>query len=504
MSNPAKPAVWRSQIMTVYRSNNLKRLANQTFDLLVIGGGIAGVGIAQDAAHRRLRVALVEKADFASGTTHASTKLLHGGLRYLEQFQFRLMYEALHERNRLAVLAPHLAEWLPFLIPFYSKGWKRLRIGIGLWLYDCLAGLPTGHLHRWISPARVLQMAPHLKAEGLVGAYLYYDCRTNDTRLTIEVLQSAIDGGAVVANYCTAVEMQKEKGRLTGAVVRDEVTGRTFPVRAKCVVNATGPWTDRVLDLDNPGTANLSPSKGVHILVPTARLPVTSAVLAPSPSGDGRFIFVLPWEGATLLGTTDTPFHGHPDTVTADQSDVDYIIEAANATFPDARLQRSDVLSTTAGLRPLIKAEANSTAALPREHKIWVSESGLISIAGGKLTTYRTMAAELTDLVVRQLGMPPTRCQTARLPLGVRRGQAIADLIRRHPELREPIVPGLPNSKGEAAYAAREEMAIYPEDILARRTRIALLDKQSSEQQRDEIAAIINRFGGGEQNVYGD
>jgi glycerol-3-phosphate dehydrogenase len=472
----------------------LGRLAAETFDLLVIGGGITGVGIAQDAAHRGLKTALIEKGDFASGTSHASTKLLHGGVRYLEQFQFKLMYEALHERNRLTRLAPGLAEFLPFLIPIYGTGWKMERYGYGLWLYDLLAGFPRGATHRRISREEALQMAPHLKPEGLRGAYLYYDARTNDTRLTIEVLTSAIRGGAVAANYCKAVGLIKEAGRVAGAEVQDQLTGERLVVRAAHVINATGVWTDQVVGMDRQGEPpRLQPSKGVHVIVPADRLPVAGAVLVPSPSGDGRFIFVVPWEGAALLGTTDTPYSDDPDRVGTDEADVRYILDAANTVFPSAQLTEADVISSMAGLRPLIRAEAATTAALPREHKIWVSDSGLVSIAGGKLTTYRTMAAQVVDLVLKQSGRH-IPCRTGELPLGVERTEGLTNLMREHPELSEPLVAGLPYTKAEVAYAALEEMAILPDDFLARRSRLALLDRRHGETVRDEVAGLLSRF----------
>lgn len=484
--------------MPMYRSEALRRLATETFDILIIGGGITGAGIAQDAAHRGLRTALVEKGDFASGTSQASTKLLHGGVRYLEQAQFKLMYEALHERNRLTRLAPHVAEWLQFLIPIYGRGWKMERIGAGLWMYDMLAGFPKGRLHRRISAAEALEIAPTLSPEGLRGAYLYYDGRTDDTRLTMDVLASAAEGGAAAANYCKVVALAKTEGKVGGAVVSDELTGNSFTVKAACVVNATGPWSDWVNELDEPGAERkLAPSKGVHLVVPSSRLPVRGAVLAPSPSGDGRFIFVVPWQGATLLGTTDTPFSDHPDMVATTEADIAYILAAANTAFPRANLERRDVISAIVGLRPLIKATADTTAALPREHKLWVSDSGMISIAGGKLTTYRTMAAEVTDLAMRRLGRKAVPCRTGDIPLGVQRARGVAEFIRQSPELGHPVVPGLPHTLAEVAYAAREEMAVFPEDIFHRRTRIALLDREHGERHTAEVQALLERFGEG-------
>lgn len=482
--------------MSAQRAGLLRRLAAETFDVLVIGGGITGAGIAQDAATRGLRVALVEKGDFASGTTHASTKLLHGGLRYLEQFQFRLMYEALHERNRLTRLAPELAEWLPFLIPIYRGGWSAWRIRIGLWLYDLLAGLPRGRLHRRISRAEALRLAPHLRAEGLRGAFLYYDCRTDDTALTLAVLQSAWEAGAAAVNYCAATELVKEEGRIAGAIVHDRVSGERIAVRAALVINAAGPWADDVVRLERPDTPpQLQPSKGAHVLVPAARLPVAAALLAPSAEGDGRFIFVVPWHGAVLLGTTDTAYDGDPDAVAADDDDIDYILAAANRLFPAVRLTRADVLSTIAGLRPLLRTAAETTAAAPREYRIWESPSGLISIAGGKLTTYRTMAAAATDAVLQRLGRERAPCRTGEMPLGDSRRQALSRLVAKFPELSEPLGPGLAPTLADVAYAAWREQALTPDDVLHRRTRLALVAPDCGEAQRERIAELIRAFG---------
>jgi len=484
--------------MPVSRPVMLRRLAQDAFDVLVIGGGITGAGIAQDAAHRGLRTALVEKSDFASGTSHASTKLLHGGLRYLEQFAVKLMYEALHERNRLTRLAPHVAEWLPFLIPIYGTGWKMERIGYGLWLYDLLAGWPKGRLHRRVDRAEALRLAPHLDPRRLTGAFVYYDCRTDDTRLTLDVLASALAGGAVVANYCQVVGLTRAGEQVSGAVVRDGIGGGEFAVRAGVVINAAGVWADQIGEMDAPGVRHhLRPSKGAHILVPAERLPVQAAVLAPSPTGDGRFIFVVPWQGAVLLGTTDTPYDADPDRVAPDAADVAYILAAANSTFPGANLTGADVISSFAGLRPLIAAQAGSTAQLSREHKIWVTPSGLVSIAGGKLTTYRTMAAAVTEVALRRLGRRGLRCRTGDLALGRERFAGLAALTAQHPELAAPLVPGLPPTWAEVAYAAGEELAVTPDDVLRRRTRLALLDREHGEPQRALVAALLQRFGEG-------
>jgi glycerol-3-phosphate dehydrogenase len=459
------------------------------------------VGIAQDAAHRGLRVALVEKGDFASGTTHASTKLLHGGLRYLEQFQFRLMYEALHERNRLARLAPTLADWLPFLIPIYSRGWSAWRTRIGLLLYDLLAGLPAGHLHRRISRAEALTLAPFLDPAGLRGAFLYYDCRTYDTRLALAVLRSAWEGGAVAANYCEVEAFLKEGGRIVGAQVRDLSGGARVAVRAACVINATGVWADRVAALDDPAARpRLRPSKGVHLVVAGERMRVGSgpqaAVLAPSPHGDGRYLFVVPWEGVVLLGPTDTPYDGDPDAVGVCADDVAYILTSANRLFPELHLTEADILGTIVGLRPLIAGEAKTTSQLSREHQIWESAAGLISIAGGKLTTYRTMAAEATDLALARLGRGPVPCRTGELSLSDDYGAERERLVREYPDLRDPLGDEASSERVDVAIAARESMAHSPEDFLSRRTPLALVRPDQGAGLRAEVAELLERFGG--------
>lgn len=479
------------------RGEAVRRLGSDVFDLLVVGGGITGAGIAQDAAQRGLRTALVEKGDFASGTTHSSSKLLHGGLRYLEQFEFRLMYEALHERNRLTRLAPELAEWLPFLIPIYGRGWRVWRLGIGLTLYDLLAGRPEGRLHRRISREEALRLAPFLDREGLRGAYLYYDCRTNDTLLTLAVLRAARKAGAVTANYCRVTEFIEEAGRIAGAVVLDEVSGEELQVRARVVVSAAGVWSDQVSALADPESPpRLRPSKGVHLLFSSERVGARdAAVLSPSPHGDGRYIFLIPWEGAVLIGPTDTPYPGDPDAVSVADDDIAYILDGANRLFPDLCLTPDDIIATLVGLRPLIAADAATTSQLSREHQIWEGRSGLISIAGGKLTTYRTMAVEATNLVLRRLGRGRVPTTTDETPLEVRDPEVEVALLAEHPELAEPIAPGESVRGVDVAYAAGEEMAVHPEDFLLRRTPIGVIDPDRAAALRESVARILEEFG---------
>lgn len=475
--------------MGLSRTESLARLREREFDLLVIGGGITGAGIAQDAALRGLEVGLVEKTDFAAGTTHSSSKLLHGGLRYLEQFHLELMYEALHERNRLIGLAPELAEWLPFILPIYRRGWSSLRLRIGLTLYDLLAGRPKGRTHRRISRARALELAPYLDRRGLKGALLYYDARTSDTRLTLAVLRSAAIAGAAITNYTEVIDFTSSEGHLTGARVRDRLTGAEFEVRARTVVNATGVWADQIAHLADPDSpSRLVPSKGVHLVFRAERLgiepsdfPSAAAVFAPTPQGDGRYLFVIPWQGLVLIGPTDTPYAGDPDQVGVEDDDIDYILTAANGLYPDLGLTHSDIVSTLVGLRPLIGSEGESTSKISREHEVWEGPSGLISIAGGKLTTYRTMAIGVVDRILRRLGLDPIPSVTAETPLpdpSPYRYEGGSSAIER--PTREEIL-----------YSAAEEMAIYPDDFLCRRTSLGIRAPELAAEIRDEIGEIL-------------
>jgi glycerol-3-phosphate dehydrogenase len=389
------------------RSSDLKRLADERWDLVVVGGGITGCGIARDAAARGLKTALVEKQDFGSGTSSKSTKLVHGGLRYLEYAELGLVYESVNERKRLMRLARHLVRPLAFLVPNYV-GDRRglLTLDLGLWVYDALCLFGSYQNHRRHSAKGSLELEPGLKKAGLNGAIQFFDCLTDDARLTLENAMDTRALGAVVANYVHARALLRDsRGKICGLTVRDLLRGDSFDVRASVVVNASGPWTDDVQALAGR-TPILQPTKGVHLVVDEARLPLRHALMMTSPR-DGRVVFGVPWGlGRTVVGTTDTFFNGSPDEVHADEADVDYLLETANAFEPDAKLTSSDVLATWAGLRPLLKPEGNGAgaSALSREHMLF-EDNGFLTIAGGKLTTYRTMAGEVVDAVLFQLGV---------------------------------------------------------------------------------------------------
>ncbi len=388
------------------RARTLKTLADETFDLLVVGGGITGTGIARDAVLRGLKVALVEKLDFASGTSSKSTKLIHGGLRYLEQGELKLVFESVNERNRLMRLARHLVRPLPFLVARF-KGDRRwlVTLDIGLWLYEALCFFGGYKNHRTYRATKTLELEPTLRREGLSGGILYYDAMTDDARLTLENALDAKASGAVLANHVKAGSLLTTGDAITGVTVTDTLTDSTFDVRAKLVVNATGPWSDEVRALAGE-PALLKPTKGIHLVVDAKRLPVHNALVMTHPK-DKRVMFTIPWGlGRTAVGTTDTFFDGRPDNVEPTAADVDYLLEAANHFYPDAKLTTDDVISTWSGLRPLLKPpDAGAGASqVSREHLI-IERRGFITIAGGKLTTYRTMSAEVVDRVAKQLGL---------------------------------------------------------------------------------------------------
>ncbi|HEX8431292.1 MAG TPA: glycerol-3-phosphate dehydrogenase/oxidase, partial [Longimicrobium sp.] len=390
------------------RAEHWNALAGETWDVLVIGGGVTGAGIARDAAGRDLRVALVDAGDIAHGTSSRSSRLVHGGLRYLETYDFRLVFEASAERRRLLALAPHLVHPLPFLFPVFRKGpVGRRKLQAGMWLYDTLSLFRNISRHRMLSRRQVAAEEPMLRMDNVVGAALYYDASVDDARLALANARGAHEAGAAVVPHAEVVGFIRDEDVIRGARVRDTLTGATTEVAARVVINATGPWSDELRRLADPEAApRLRPTKGVHIMVERERLGNHNAITFRSPV-DGRVMFVLPWGDFSYVGTTDTDYHGAPADVAADADDVRYLLDSANSLFPRARLTDADVVSTWAGLRPLLAPpEAGSelsASATSREHEIWQDRSGLLNIAGGKLTTYRVMAAEAADVAARIL-----------------------------------------------------------------------------------------------------
>ena len=505
------------------RKQNIQRLQEGTFDLLVIGGGINGAAVARDAAMRGLRVALVEKGDFASGTSSKSSKLIHGGIRYLQQGDFRLVRASCRERDLLRRrLAPHLVQPLAFLFPVYrGDPVGFFMLGLGMWVYDALAIFRNIRAHRMLGPKRALAAEPELRTEGLRGVAVYYDCFTDDARLTLETILGAHEEGASVTNYLAVVEFLKEGGRIVGALLQDRFGGAPVRVHARCVVNTTGPWADYVRRLDNAAAPPcLRLTKGVHIIVPRIRLGKLQAAVVMLSPRDKRVLFAIPWDDHALIGTTDTDFEGAPDSVKPELWDFEYLLEAANWFFPRANLQINDIVGSYAGLRPLVAEEGKHPSAVSREEEIFESPSGLITLGGGKLTTHRLVAKEIVDRVIRKLGLGvlkqgrPYSTGTKPLPGGrVQDSQAIAaeiinlngydlteeqvsHLVRRYgsrtqevlhllqsrTDLLQLLVPGMPDIWAEAEFAVRSEMAVEPDDILLRRTHVGLKDPKEAKQ----------------------
>jgi len=489
--------------MQFSRDAALSRLADERFDVLVVGGGITGAGVALDAASRGLHTALVERRDFASGTSSKSSKMVHGGLRYLNQRDYRLVYEALYERQRLLRNAPHLVKPLPFLIPLYGGKTIAKALNSALWMYDLTGGLRIGKRHHKISPDDTIKHMPTLRREGLAAGFEYYDAQADDARLTLALVRTAVlDHGAVAANYAGVTELLKDGGgQVVGARVGD------VDVRAQVVVNATGVWSDEIRALDEgPHTGSLRPAKGIHLSVPWEKVRCDIAVVIPVLK-DKRSIFVVPWDNRVYVGTTDTDYDGPLDDPVCTPDDVRYLLEAVNR-FLTHPLSPDDVLGTWAGLRPLVRdARSERTADLSRRHSVDRSSGGLITVTGGKLTTYRRMAADTVDMASSVLGRGG-RCRTTRLPLrGADGFEAVGDehlasrygaeartvqaMVAADPSLGQPLVPSLPYLRAEALYAARYEMAHTLDDVLARRTRALLLARDETAAAAEDVAALV-------------
>ena len=515
------------------RSDALRQLESTDYDVVVIGGGITGVGCALDAASRGLRVALIERDDFASGTSSKSSKLVHGGIRYLQQGDVRLVYEALAERQILRRNAPHLVKVLPFLIPIFSKkgvvNRKLARaMGSAMWMYDLTGGLRIGKMHKRVSKKQALEWFPTLPADQLMPSYLYYDAEADDARLVVTVARTAaLRFGATIVNRTAVVDLHKDaNGKVNGVIVNAD--GRTFTVATKSVVNAAGVWSDDVRALDEgEHPHSIRPAKGVHITVPWSKVRNTVAAVIPVP-GDKRSVFVVPWGQFTFVGTTDTDYDGPIDDPQCDDDDVEYLLRALNGSITET-VTTEDILGTWAGLRPLVADPAASgrTADLSRRHKVRRSDSGVVTITGGKLTTYREMAADTIDEVLAEvlnadrLTRLRRRSKTKHLkihgangyeelmasaeslsPLGGNEVRRLADrygsdattvlaIAESDPAMAEPLVPGLSYIRAEAIFAVRYEMASTVDDILSRRTRARLQTRDASADAAADVAALI-------------
>jgi glycerol-3-phosphate dehydrogenase len=496
------------------RRKSLERLsATARWDLIVIGGGATGLGIAVDAAARGFSVALVEAHDFAKGTSSRTTKLVHGGVRYLAQGNLHLVKEGLRERALLLANAPHLAQPIPFVMPAY-RWWERPWYGMGLRLYDLLAGGASLGKTESLGAYETQRRLPAIEKAGLRGGVQYWDGQCDDARLAIALARTAVRHGAVVLNYGVAVDLLREGSTIAGVAVRDMETGRRMELRAGCVINATGVWADQVRRFDRPDEPRMvEPSQGIHLVVDRSFLPGDRALLVPR-TADGRVLFAIPWLGATLLGTTDTPREGIVEEPRATNEEIDFILKEVGR-YLHKPPTRAHVRSLWVGLRPLVKpvqARGKRTKALSREHAVVVSEAGLVTVTGGKWSTYRAMAEDVLAEcfahallapkpagVTRELrlaGAPEKASTPISAPPGLHLYGTDADAVRSLPGARRELAPGF--TEAMVRFAAREEFARSVEDVLARRSRLLFLDAAKAASLAEPVAAILAEELGGE------
>ncbi len=495
----------------INRTEYLQDMANAHFDILVIGGGITGAGIALDAASRGLKTAVVEMQDFAAGTSSRSTKLVHGGLRYLKQFEVKMVAEVGRERAVVYENGPHVTTPEPMLLPIYTAGtFGRFSTSLGLMVYDRLAGVKYSERRKMLNAGATADIEPLLRKEGLLGSGLYVEYRTDDARLTIEVMKEAVRYGAQAVNYVKADGFMKENGQIIGIQATDQIHGHSYQFRASKVINASGPWVDELRKADGSREGKtLQMTKGIHLVFDGSRFPLRQAVYFDTP--DGRMVFAVPRDGKTYVGTTDTVYTDDPAYPLISESDRDYVIQAINGMFPQMNIRAEDVESGWAGVRPLIHEEGKGPSEISRKDEVWVSPSGLITIAGGKLTGYRKMAEMVVDLAARQLeketGRSVKACMTKRMPIsggnvggsagfesyaerkikdGVALGlerRAAERLARTYGSNVDALYDRMPDPRTKAEwhglppelllmlkYSIEEEMTVTPADFFVRRT----------------------------------
>ncbi len=507
------------------RTYYLQQARQESYDLCIIGGGITGAGIAWDATLRGLKTILIEKSDFAAGTSSKSSKLVHGGFRYLKQYEFGLVHEALAERFVLLHLAPHLVTRLPAIFPIYKDAKEKYwQVKAGMILYDLLCGTKRIGSHQMLSATELLELVPAIRQLNLRGGAFYYDAKGDDFRLVMSTIQSAALAGCHAANYVSATGFEMLGNQVAALQARDELTGDELVIRARAFVNATGPWSDQVRKLVDPeADQHVRATLGIHILIPAARLPLNYALMIISMLDD-RPLFAIPWQNVILLGTTDTDFIGDPDRLWASREDVDYLLNSFNHYFPEAQLGDQDIVSSFAGLRPLIYESDKASVQVTREHQIFEQPENLFNIIGGKLTTYRRMAGDMLNYLAKNGAAVtiPTHSQTGLSPLyggeipnyadyATRKiteivtdyqlsveiashlldayGCHVNDLLailNSHIDAKRPLVAHLPYLEAQMHYALRHEMTVALDDFLIRRTHILSLDW-------DQGAAVAGR-----------
>jgi glycerol-3-phosphate dehydrogenase len=485
------------------------------WDIIVVGGGATGVGVAIDAASRGYDTLLLERSDFGKGTSSRSTKLVHGGVRYLEQGNIMLVMEALRERGILRQNAPHLVTDLAFIVPSYDW-WEAPFYGLGLKLYNILSGKYGFGPSTVLSREETLKRLPTIKQEGLRSGVIYYDGQFDDARLLINMVATAARHGGTLLNYCPVTALTKgADGFVNGVSARDEESGDEFQLAARVVINATGPFTDSLRKLAEPSASGMiAPSQGIHLVFDRSFLPGDSAIMVPHTS-DGRVLFAIPWHGHTLVGTTDTPIAEAVPDPSPMPEEIEFILKTAGQ-YLHKPPRRGDVLSVFTGIRPLVRAaHGGNTAALSRDHTIHIDESGLVSIAGGKWTTYRNMAEDCVNHAALLGKLPERDCTTSRLKIhgfhteASRFGHlrvygsdaaAIQDLMRSKPELAQPLAADLPYVGAEVVWAVRHEMARTVEDVLGRRTRALFLNVKAALKAAPKVASLMARELGQDAN----
>jgi glycerol-3-phosphate dehydrogenase len=487
------------------RQEHIDKLeATKEFDICIIGGGATGLGIAVDAASRGCKTILLEKHDFAKGTSSRSTKLVHGGVRYLQQGNIKLVMEALKERGLLKKNAPHLVKNQSFVIPNY-KWWENSFYGVGLKVYDWMAGSLGLGPSKFLSKEETLALAPNLDKEGLRGGVLYHDGQFDDARLAIHLAMTAADHGAVVLNYMSVVGLIKEKGIASGVKGRDTINDKDFELRAKVVINATGIFSDSIAKMDEPTAAPMiSHSQGIHLVFDKEFLLSGTAIMIPR-TDDGRVLFAVPWHNKIIVGTTDTPVSSASEEPVAMAEEIDFVMQHIHR-YLKKDPSYKDIRSVFAGLRPLVKSNSKITSAISRDHHIAVSDSELITITGGKWTTYRKMAEDVMEIAVHKAGISDKECVTKNLHIhGYQQSndhtkplyyygadeEAIKELIKKDNSLSELIHPSLPYIKAEIIWAVKNEMCMTVEDALARRTRALLLGAKAAIESVPLVANMM-------------
>jgi glycerol-3-phosphate dehydrogenase len=488
------------------RNAMLPQLTETTeWDIIIIGGGATGLGTAVDAATRGYKTLLLEQHDFAKGTSSRSTKLVHGGVRYLAQGNIKLVREALKERGLLLKNAPHVTSNLSFILPCYGW-WQKIYYGIGLKIYDVMAGNLGLGKTKIIGSKKVKELLPTINAKNLSGAIIYKDGQFDDARLAINLAQTAAENGATVLNYCKVAQLVKQDKKIIGVIVRDELSGKEFNLKCKVAINATGVFADEVLQMDNARAENIvSPSQGIHLVLDKIFFPGADAMMIPKTE-DGRILFAVPWHNKVVVGTTDTPIESHSLEPKPLEEEIEFVLRHINK-YLAVDIKRTDVKAVFAGLRPLVKkGTGNKTALMPRDHTIIVSESNLVTITGGKWTTYRKMAEDVLNNAVHIAKLEKKSCVTEELkihgwieyndkndPLHTYGSDAIAikDLCKQDKSLSELIHPSLPNIKAEIIWAVQHEMAQTVEDVLARRTRMLFLDAQAAMEAAPAVAQLM-------------